>query len=712
MPDKNQDARNSRYKPRKKTVIGVGLLFFVVVCALAMIFCDIRVEYARQTILNQRRDILQTALDKGMEAIRVWRNELMEQANYVSASEMFRLFVQDSGSLSASELEILSSPDSLSSPDDNVRGMAEQLTYIQDLLKDFTKRRAWNDARILLPNGVVMVEPPFSAPLDERQIALARRVTDTGKGMFGEIRQSSNGLVMDLADPLFDVLGSSEQKVVAVLLFSVPMEKPLTNFLSRLGEQSETLYPRIINKAGDRVSLVYASGGKIHVQEAPKNLTSLEPIPFGERASLNEKEQVYSMGGLLSLLDWVYALEEPAEEVNSLIESQKAQIYGLGVLGSVGLALLGAWIWSGYVSRRHEADAIRYEKLYNTIRNQKMMLDSVNASFEAGMALIDQYGRVQMCNPAFKSLCGDGKDIEPGCPLVECLSSKCAIILLEDIKRVSDMGKSACEELTIPADVNGVKEDRLFRVTLYPYDEEEGKSNQGAVAIFQDITEFRRKALEERKKAEDARKRQAALIQAFVRAIESVDPNLVGHSAKMAGLSALLADELQLSDEERETLRLAATLSQVGKIYVPRELLTKNGKLTPEELKEVRRAPEYADRILNELRFDLPVRETVSLINEKMDGSGKPRGLSGEQISLIGRALAAVNAFIAMTSPRAWRKSGGMSAREALKQLRMDPGFDPGVVDALSQLSQKDIDAIINPEKGGNKEENQASQKP
>lgn len=686
---------NARYKPRKKTILGVGVLLFIGVCALAMLFCNFRFENATQQILNQRREAMQTALDKGLDAIRVWRNELVEQANYVSASEMFRLFVQDTGSLTASELEALSSPDSLSSSDENVRAMAEQLTYIQDLLKDFTKRRAWTDARILLPNGVVMVEPPFSPPLDQNQISLARSVTDSGKAMFGQVRKTANGLVMDMADPLFDVLGSSEQKVVAVLLLSVPMEKPLTGFLSRLGEQTETLYPRILNKSGENYTVIYSSGGKIELEEYQGSSGPLEALPFMERVALNGREQVYSIGGLLPILEWLYALEEPAEKVDSIIRTQKNQIYGLGILASVGLALLGAWLWGGYVSRRHEADAIRYEKLYNTIRNQKMLLDSVNASFEAGIALIDQYGRVQMCNPAFKTICGDKKDIQPGTPLVECLYSKCAIQLLEDIKRVTDLGKSASEELTIPQVIAGQSQDRLFRVTLYPYDEEKGKSNQGAVAIFQDITEFRRKALAEKKKAEDARERQAALIRAFVRAIESVDPNLVGHSQKMAALSNLLASELQLTEEEKETLRLAATLSQVGKIYVPRELLTKKEKLTPEELREVRRAPEHADKILNELRFDLPVRETVSLINEKVDGSGKPRGLSGDEISLAGRALAVVNAFIAMTSPRAWRKDGGMSPQEAIKQLRRDPGFDPGVVDALSQLSPTEVTAIL-----------------
>lgn len=318
--------------------------------------------------------------------------------------------------------------------------------------------------------------------------------------------------------------------------------------------------------------------------------------------------------------------------------------------------------------------------------------------------LVDEYGRVKLSNPAMRAICGAKEDIPPNTPLVECMPPKSAVALLEDMSRVKDVDKSASVEITIPVkNASGEIEDRLYRVTLYPYtnkDQDQAgnpKQVNGCVAVFQDITEFRKRALEDRKKAEDERKRQDALISAFVRAVESVDPNLVGHSDKMTGLSELLSRELELDEAQEKTLALAAKLSQVGKIFVPRNILTKKGKLTEEELKETRRAPEYADKILNDLHFDLPVRETVSLIGERVDGTGKPLGLMGEQISLCGRALAVVNAFIAMTSARAWRGSDdkGMSINDAIQQLKSDMSFDQNVVDALSRLPHADIARVI-----------------
>ena len=224
---------------------------------------------------------------------------------------------------------------------------------------------------------------------------------------------------------------------------------------------------------------------------------------------------------------------------------------------------------------------------------------------------------------------------------------------------------------------------RLFRVALHPYgaDAKGGEAGTaGCVAFFQDITLFRRNT-------ERGRKRQIALITALVRAIESVDPYQAGHSDRMAHAAAQVAEELDLDLRERETLSLAARLSQIGKIFVPREILTKRGALTAEERQEVLRAPEHADRILHDLHFDLPVRETVREMGERMDGSGSPQGLTGEEISRAGRVLAVVNAFVAMTSPRPWRDDKGMEAAEALRLLAQDLRFDQEVVTALARVA-------------------------
>ena len=690
-------------RPGRVAVLGMGLLFFIILAAIAFILCNFRVQNATQEILNQKRDTQQTWLDKSLESIRKWRNEIVEQARFVSSSEMFRLFVTDAQNLTPEEVTRLAMPETLHSNDENMRSMAEQLQYMQDLLRDFTTRRAWRDARILLPNGNLLAAPEYSSPLSETQHDLARRAATTGQYLFGPIRRDKGGLVMDMADPLFDVLGSSQPKIVAVLLLTVSMNQPLATFLARQGDSAESLLPRIINKDDDQLYMVFSQGGNLQIEPVTDPGLKMENLHFGLRKSLTGKNEVYSIGGMPTSLDWLYVIETPAAEVEAAIQTQRWQIYGLGALASLGIALLCAWLWSGYRSRHYQAEAIKYAALYTTINEQKMVLDSINASFQAGLVLVDAWGRIQMANPAFGEICNIKGEIEKGTPLVKAIPDKVALHLLEDITNVREASHTASDEVTIPTLMpGGQKEDRLYRVSLYPYSEK-GAENQrinGCVLIFKDITEFRRKALEEKEKANREDKRQKALIRAFQRAIESVDPNLLGQSDKMADIASLLAKELQFDKTQTETLDLASRLSQIGKIYVPHNLLVKKGELSPEERQEVRKAPEHAQRILGELDFDLPIKQTVGEIYERVDGSGKPNGLSANQISTAGKALGVIGAFIAMTSPRAWRNEAAMSVEEALVELRKNRGFDQNIVEALATLPEDQLIAIVT-RKGG-----------
>lgn len=669
--------------PKKSTVMGVVALCFVILAAIFLTISHLRVRYATQSILGQQHELEQTLLDKSLDSVRAWRNEVVEQARFISASEMFRLFIMDTRALAHDEIQKLPDPDTLHSPDEALRAMAEQYTYIQDLLHDFTRRRAWTDARILLPDGSQLVEPHFSPPLSEEQVELAREAVATGKSLFGPIRQTETGLVMDMADPLFEVLSAADTPAVGVLLLTVPMDKPLLTFLGRGTDQGEALFPRIVYPVRNAFCMVIPRDGMLNIELADQ-VKGIAQLPFMLRTSLDGLEQVYSIGGVPTGLEWLLVLEKPAGEIDDVIATQKIQLYGLGLLAAVGFTLLFAWIWANYTSARYEADAKFYKNLYTRINNLKMMLESVNASFKAGLALIDAHDQVRMSNPTFREICGVMGDIPPTTKLAAVLPGSIVEKIQGDVSRVRLEGKSDSDD-----DVRLYKdgEELIFRVNFYPYFDEGSKSASGCVAIFQDITRFRRQA-------EIRRKQQENLISALVRAVESIDPNLVGHSDKMAGVSELLAQKMGMDAKSEKTLWLAAKLSQVGKIDVPRELWSKTGKLTEEERREIGRIPEHADRILGDLDFDLPVRETVGQIAERMDGTGKPRGVAGDAISAEARALAVVDAFIAMTSPRAWRKTP-MSVEEAIAQLRGNPGFDQEMVRALGELDAARLAKIV-----------------
>ena len=175
-------------------------------------------------------------------------------------------------------------------------------------------------------------------------------------------------------------------------------------------------------------------------------------------------------------------------------------------------------------------------------------------------------------------------------------------------------------------------------------------------------------------------------VNAFVRAIETVDSYLRGHSALTAQLAVTLAYCLGKTDPVTlATLRTAANLSQIGMIQLPKELFTKSGMLTPEERALLQNHVEYAKHALEGIDFGLPVMEAIVQMYERMDGSGYPEGLSGDAICENARILAVANTFCALVRSRSYRQAH--SVEQALEILEeQPPKYDMRVVEALRQF--------------------------
>lgn len=663
---------------RTGKIISVGLVLFVCLGCLIWLLCRFRIEYTTQNILNQQRDMEQAWVSKAIDAIAVWRNELMQQARFVSSSEMFRLFITDVADMEEQHRKVLHSPDSLHSSHEGLRSMAEQLTYLRDLLKDFTNRRAWSDARILTPDGTELVGKEFPLPLQDEQKKLAEAACKAGKPIFGPIRMENGLLVMDMADPLFEVLGAGEPKPVGVLMLSVPMERPLTSFLSSQTDQREGLDARIVQKNGDASTVAMIESGIVMLESAPG---APEPdYPFMLRKSVYGNREVYSLGAKPNGLDWQYVLEMPASLVQERIRDQEIQIYALGGLATLGLALLGAFVWASLTSRQHRERVRELTALNNTINEQKTILESINSSLDVGLLLVDDHDNVLVANPNFLRIIGRDYAIDPHTPLAEVLPAEALLPVQQEMRQVEQSEKSSYKDLLLEAPNS--RDLRIYRVTYYPYtrqDTDNGEVCVGCVSVFQDVTFWRNQARIQKE-------REEAMLSALGRAVESVDPNLVGQSDKMARVAALVAEELKLDQRDRDTLRISSHLSQLGKIFVPRELLTAKRNLTEEEKAEINRAPEYADKILHGLHFDLPIRETVSQITQKLDENGCDTE-SGEKMTQCGRALAVINAFIAMTSQRGYRPA--LTPEQALDILAKDSSFCQDTVAALRSLDQE-----------------------
>jgi diguanylate cyclase (GGDEF)-like protein/putative nucleotidyltransferase with HDIG domain len=191
-------------------------------------------------------------------------------------------------------------------------------------------------------------------------------------------------------------------------------------------------------------------------------------------------------------------------------------------------------------------------------------------------------------------------------------------------------------------------------------------------------------------------------IEALALAIEAKDQTTHTHLQRVRTYAVEVAKDLKLPDTEIEALRAAALLHDIGKLAVPEQIINKPGKLTPEEFEKMKVHPVVGAEILERVAFPYPVAPIVRSHHERWDGSGYPEGLSGEQIPMGARILAAVDCLDALASHRQYRQA--LPLVEAMARLKERSGtwFDPRVVEVLEgryieleRLAQMKEDTVL-----------------
>ena len=179
------------------------------------------------------------------------------------------------------------------------------------------------------------------------------------------------------------------------------------------------------------------------------------------------------------------------------------------------------------------------------------------------------------------------------------------------------------------------------------------------------------------------------IVNAMSLTLEERDPYTAGHQKRTTDLSLAIAREMGLSKHEIKGLQLAGLIHDMGKISVPGEILSKPGCLNDAELQLIKRHPQVAYDILNKIDFPWSVDQIVLQHHEKLDGSGYPQGLSGEEILLESRILCVADVVETMETHRPYRPSLGRDA--ALGEISKNRGilYDPEVVDACLKLFQE-----------------------
>ncbi|MFQ5956524.1 MAG: HD domain-containing phosphohydrolase, partial [Candidatus Brocadiales bacterium] len=208
----------------------------------------------------------------------------------------------------------------------------------------------------------------------------------------------------------------------------------------------------------------------------------------------------------------------------------------------------------------------------------------------------------------------------------------------------------------------------------------------GRVEHYTDVTVTKQAEEGLKQSMDKLRKVLGGTIQALAHTVETRDPYTAGHQRRVANLARAIATEMGLSAEQIDGIRMAGIIHDIGKIAVPAEILTKPGVLTKTEFDMIKAHPQVGYDILKEIEFPWPVAQIVFQHQERMDGSGYPIGLSGEEIMLEARILAVADVVEAMSSHRPYRPALGID--KALEEISQNSGtlYDANVADACVRL--------------------------
>jgi len=176
------------------------------------------------------------------------------------------------------------------------------------------------------------------------------------------------------------------------------------------------------------------------------------------------------------------------------------------------------------------------------------------------------------------------------------------------------------------------------------------------------------------------------LLLAMASAMDTHESYLAGHTERLAMLSCAIGEELGMSTEQLNELRLAALLHDIGEVVIPNDILHKRGKLSTEEFEIIRRHPQVGAEMVAAVERLKHIAEIIHAHQEHFDGSGYPRRLKGEEIPLEARIIAVADAYDAITNLRLHRDSG--NHLQALAELQRCRGtsFDPQVVDVFDRI--------------------------
>ena len=329
-------------------------------------------------------------------------------------------------------------------------------------------------------------------------------------------------------------------------------------------------------------------------------------------------------------------------------------------------------------TRSYLWDITERKKAEETLRESEGLYQAIVEHSHDGILLIDENYRIIYCNRELSGMLDYAPDEITGHDFRDFLDEESRPLVADRYRR-----RQRGEKVPPRYEFNVVRKDETKRrVEISSEVIKDAAGKMRTVAQLLDITD-RKKAEElNQEMMKNLRKALDGTINVIALTVEARDPFTSGHQRRVADLARAIATEMGLPKDSIEAIRSAAIIHDLGKINVPADILNKPSSLTEIEFNFIKVHPQVAYNILKDIEFPWPVAEIIYEHHERWNGSGYPRGLSGQNILLEARILAVADVVEAMVSHRPYRPPLGID--QALKELVENRGrlYDPEVVDA------------------------------
>lgn len=484
---------------------------------------------------------------------------------------------------------------------------------------------------------------------------------------------------------IFQYIGEKVQEIIGkAIIYTNEFDKEKDGFVVRYLKGYGENMKKVLSILGkDPTKIVYKIGGfEISGQKSKVS------IKEGKAILLSGKLTKWP-GGFTEMSSR-YISKSAAQIIKKLFNLGEAYMIGLSrkgeILGEVVVLLRGQNEIKNpdfiEIFIKQAAIALQQKKAEEALRQSQQEFISIFRDNPEAIVYVDEKGNILDINLRFSELFGyslkeiKGKNINSG-----------IIHPPDKIEEGKDIDNEALSKGYVSFETIRKKKDgTLFPVSMSGSPVIVNGKPRGIIGIFRDITE--RKNTEEQLK-ESFKKLQKTMedsIYSISLVTEARDAYTAGHQRKVSKLAVALAEEMGFSKDKVEGIKIAALIHDVGKINLPAEILSKPGKLSEIEFNLIKNHSKIGYDILKKVDFFWPIAEIVFQHHEKINGSGYPRGLKGDEILLEAKIIGVADVVEAMSSHRPYRPALGID--KALEEISQNKGilYDSQIVDTCLKL--------------------------